>query len=331
MINKWRACLGGVGVASIGILSLLLLRNSPESAPTMSREAMRANSEREEALHPYRNRKWTEAEAKGLEMVREYGSSPDPQVQDQVGATRLQMGYAAAHQGAWDRAREHFQAAETGYKGTDFKTPDFGGVEDQAAYQAAVCLAADGKKEEALKEFEAFLTNHRESPLITAAHRRLVKLDEKNRGRYDEMLQKILDEQAAKARFERATCGPKALAYLIQKLGKGTVAYEVLAKDCRTTDDGTSLAGMQAGLKKYGIASYGYEVNRRDFANLPLPALWLSGEHYMVIERIDEGAATIYDPLTAKTRIQPLPKLGDTRFLATVLSLSPLSLFEATK
>lgn len=310
---------------------MLVMRNAPESASAMSREAVAAKGEREEALRPFSKRNWAEAEARGLEVVREFGSSLDPHVQDQVGATRLQMGYAAGRQGAWERAREHFQTAEANYKGTDFKTPDFGGVEDQAAYQAAVCLVADGKKEEAIKEFETFLTKHRESPLVTAAHRRLVKLDEKNRGRYDEMLQKILDERAAKARFERATCGPKAVAYLLQKLGKGTVAYEVIAKDCSTTDDGTSLAGMQAGLKKYGIASFGYEVNRRDFASLPLPALWLSGEHYLVVENIDESAATIYDPLTAKTRIQPLPKPGDTRFLATVLSLSPLSLSEATK
>ncbi|MBX7131505.1 MAG: tetratricopeptide repeat protein [Fimbriimonadaceae bacterium] len=324
----WKVLLAAVGVTSaVGVIWTL---TSAPKGDAKSAERVAAEDRQSAETH-YAKQDFAQAEKALSEVVARHAASTDPLVQDQVGVTRLRLGYAAARQGAWDRAREHFQTAEASYKGTDFKTPDFGGVEDQAAYQAAVCLAADGKKEEALKEFEAFLTKHRDSPLVKAAHRRLVMLDEKNRARYDTLLQKVLDEQAAKARFERATCGPKALAYLLQNLGKGTITYEVLAKDCGTTDDGTSLAGMQAGLKRHGIAAFGYEVNRKDFANLPLPALWLQGEHYLVVERIDESAATVYDPLTAKTRSEPLPKSGDTRFLATVLSLSPLSLSEATK
>ncbi|MBX7134863.1 MAG: hypothetical protein K1X67_19520 [Fimbriimonadaceae bacterium] len=328
MKASWRVALAVAGISATGGVIWMLASGTGDG---VSPAAVAAAKDLQQAETHYAKKDFAKAEQALAEVVARHAASTDPVVQDQVGVTRLRQGYAAARQGAWSRARAHFQTAEASYKGTDFKTPDFGGIEDQAAYQAAVCLAADGKQAEALKEFEAFLTKHKDTPLVKAAHRRLVMLDEKNRGRYDGLLQRVLDEQAAKARFERATCGPKALAYLLQKLGKETIAYEALAKDCGTTDDGTSLAGMQAGLKKYGVAAFGYEVNRKDFANLPLPALWLQGEHYLVVERIDDSAATVYDPLTAKTRTEPLPKLDDTRFLATVLSLSPLSLSEATK
>ena len=53
---------------------------------------------------------------------------------------------------------------------------DFGGVPDQAAYQAAVCLVGDGKPKEAEAEFVRFLRERPLSPLCHAAYGRLKRL-----------------------------------------------------------------------------------------------------------------------------------------------------------
>lgn len=315
---------------AIGLGLLLSPGGNTSGRPAVSEAARRVGTERAKAERAYAARDFSRAERELSVLVKEYEGSADPHVQDQVGVARLQLGYAAARQGDYRRARAYFQDAEDKYRGTDFQTADFGGIEDQAAYQAAVCLAASGEKTQAVRAFLAFLDQHPTSPLIKAAHRRLLKLDPASRERYDDLLQQKLDAQGAKARLERATCGPKALAYLLERVRGIEVDYQALVAECGTTEEGTTLADMKRALAGRGIPSYGYELARADFARLRLPALWLRGEHFLVVEDIGPASVTFYDPTRAARVTEPLAPPSDTQFLATVLSLYPVDI-EASK
>ena len=83
------------------------------------------------------------------EFIGKYKASPDKQVQDQVGSARMRLAYATARDKDWEGARKIFKEAAAQYKGTDVVSASFGGIKDQALYQAAVCLSAEGKKAEA--------------------------------------------------------------------------------------------------------------------------------------------------------------------------------------
>jgi hypothetical protein len=253
------------------------------------------------------------------EFVQRHADAPDPRVQDQVGRARLKLGYAAAHRKDFTGARAEFLTASREYRGTNAMSADFGGLPDQAAYQAAVCLAADGKKEEAEREFRRFLKDRALSPLVGAAYRRIERL----KGGPDEdaqaLLQSALDKQQARVRFETSVCGPKAIAHMLPMVGKPAADYKEIAKLCGTTDRGTTLEGMRAGLKKLGVETYGLQVNRDDFLRLPIPFLVLEDDHYVLVTEAKPREAIVFDPRFGSDRRMPLPA-SDSAFTATVLT-----------
>ena len=100
-------------------------------------------------------------------------SSKDKKAQDEVGAARMHLGYVVAKTEGYAKAREVFLAAAKSYKGSGAMDPEYGRPDDQAAYQAAVCLVAEGKKGQARKEFEQLIKERPKSPVIYQAFRRM--------------------------------------------------------------------------------------------------------------------------------------------------------------
>lgn len=88
------------------------------------------------------------------------------------------------------------------------------------------------------------------------------------------------------------------------------------------------MTGLTEGLKLCGLKSHGYELNRKDFANLPTPAIWLRGDHFFVVVLVFANQANLYDPMTGKTTALKLPDLDDRSFTATVLTLKKASISE---
>lgn len=264
-------------------------------------------------------------------FVRENEKKKDPKVQERVGQARLHLAYDAAKEGDFKAARAVFKETVRQYKGTGAMRADYGGVPDQAAYQAAVCLVADGKAEEAEAEFVRFMKERPLSPLVHAAHGRLVRM---NRGEskraWDELLQGAVTAQEKHIRFETSVCGPKAIEHWLPLLGKPKRDYKALAKLCGTTDAGTSLEGMRKGLRACGVETYGLEVNRADFNGLPVPFLLLEGDHYVLVTKVEPFRATVYDPRFNAEQRRDLPKLDSPDFAATVLTTTvPASLMSA--
>lgn len=264
-------------------------------------------------------------------FVQENVTAKDPKVQERVGQARLHLAYDAAKQGDFKAARAVFKETVNQYKGTGAMRADFGGVPDQAAYQAAVCLVADGKPKEAEGEFVRFIKERPLSPLVHAAHRRLTRLNEgESRREWDELLQHAVSAQEKHIRFETSVCGPKAIAHWLPLLGKPTRDYKELAKLCGTTDAGTTLEGMRKGLRACGVETFGLEVNRADFNVLPTPFLLLEGDHYVLVTKVEPFRATVYDPRYNAEGRRDLPKLDSPEFSATVLTTTvPDSLMRA--
>lgn len=285
----------------------------PVKPPTQDDLAFRDRSKADAIYHS------PQAKKAYSDFIDRWKNNPDKKVQDQVGAARIRLAYLTAKDNDWKGARQLFKETASEYKGTGEMRADFGGIKDQALYQAAVTLNAEGKKAEYRAALVDFLKTQKLSPLVNAAYKRLVKVDGKATAEDDALLQQALDAQEKKIRFEMAVCGPKAIAYLLKLEGKGDFDYKVLAKDCGTNDEGTTMEGLRKGLLAHGLDYFGYRVGKEDLSTLPCPAILCRGEHYVVVTHAGPGELTIYDPSRLSEEKLPLDKIDDPQFNAIFL------------
>lgn len=163
-----------------------------------------------------------------------------------------------------------------------------------------------------------------------ASYRRLVRLNGGTPRPQDEKLvQTALNLQQKRIRMEGAACGPKTVAYLLPILKRlgivnlGSIpAYEKISKLCSATERGTSVEDLREGLRKLGVPSYAFRLNRRDLARAPMPAILLSSGHYLGLLRVDGNQAVCYDSrFGAETRVT-LPPEDDPDYVADVIVFS---------
>jgi hypothetical protein len=303
----------------------------PKSAPALkhvpplrkslyrTEEAKHAEAKRRQADQLYRSDPRAAREQYAA-FVAEHKQDPNPEVQDEVGAARLRLGYLETKINGFAAAHAVFKEAEREYRGTGTMSAEFGGIADQGAYQAAVCLAAEGNKAEAEAAFLAFMSDYTKSPLIFAAHKRLLRLDPSKRQAYDQALSLAREKQEKDLRMALAMCGPLSIAYLQDPTSSPDPdRLKTLAKLCGTTEGGTTMQGMQDALQSLGFKPSAMLLNRKDFASLQTPAIWLLEGHYLVLERMSASRADVYDPLLRSRRAIALPSLADTQFSASVL------------
>jgi tetratricopeptide (TPR) repeat protein len=251
-------------------------------------------------------------------IIAKNAAGKDKKAQDEVAAARMRLGYVVAKTEGYAKAREVFLIAAKSYKGSGAMSPEFGRPDDQAAYQAAVCLVAEGKKDEARKEFQKLVVERPKSPIIYLAFRRMQRLGDPNKEEEGQM-QASIAKQEAWMKFEMSVCGPKAIVYLLERLGRPAKDYHEVAKLCGTTERGTDMQAMRDCLKQLGVETAGLMVNRRDFAELTVPALWLDKDHYVVLIGVKGTDAEVYDTRFANRTVVKLPPLDDPSFMATVL------------
>jgi len=303
----------GIGTAFAGIVSIVVWRRLYDGPKPRYKPLVAT------VVKPIENHELTGYLAKNEK-------SPDPKVQDKVSAVKIRLAYNEAKAGHWETARQQLLKTSHEYKGTGAMGADFGGIPDQAAYQAAVCLVAEGKKADAQKEFRTFIHDRPLSPLVTACYRRLVRLNDGQSLPADEKtLQVALDKQTVRVKLEKAACGPKAVAYLLPKLGHTSIDYHEIAKICGTgshDSGGTTLEQLRKGLAQLGVRSFAYRLNREDLQNAPMPAILLVTDHYMVLCGIKGNVASLYDPLHDEEREAPLPDLDSPSFSADLILFS---------
>lgn len=257
-----------------------------------------------------------------LKAVRdEFKPSQDPREVDLSQAASMRLAYDAGKRGDYKSAREEFLAiSNSGSKGNAYSST-YGSIPDQAAYQAAVCLAADGQSEAAKKEFRTFIQERPHSPLIHACYRRLVRMNGGVSDPKDEaLLQESVNVHQDRQQKLLASCDPKAIQKaLYLNLGK-VISLDQLMNDCGTTMKGSSMKDVLLTLRKYGADYEGYELNARDFANVRTPALWLKDDHFVVIEKVQNGLCFIFDPMTSSSRTERAPDPTKGKFSAFILA-----------
>ncbi len=259
------------------------------------------------------------------QYIEGHKSDSDRTVQDQVAGARIKKGFAQAKGKDFPAARTSMLEAAKEYKGTGKMTPLDGGAKDQATYQAAVCLLAMGKRDEAKTELIRFISDYPDSPQVNGAHKRLLKLCNKQElAQVEAQIDHTNEVRTNKLLIEQAKCGPRAITYLAHLLSKNVPAEADLIKVCGTSSTGTNMDGMVRGLKLCGLDGYGYALNRQDFGKMPTPALLLSQDHFFVVLGVGSDSARLYDPVKGLETQMPLPS-DDPSFSVNVLTLSKLS------
>lgn len=253
--------------------------------------------------------------------------STDPKVQDSVSTARIRLAYAYAKKDDFQAAKAILKKAEEHHKGTDRFDPESGSIPDQASYQAAIC-DLNIEQSKGIAALKAHIEKYPDSPTVYSALKRLQRiLSPADLAKIQDRVDRRAAERADKARLAESMCGPLAVAELLRLLGKGVPSESKLVEWCGTTAVGTHLAGMKRALQNCEVPTFAYQLNLTDFKSMPLPALWLRGEHYLVIRARDQKGLELYDPLDKSTRREPMPEV-DPQFLATVLTVQQLSIPE---
>lgn len=259
-----------------------------------------------------------------LETFERLRSSSDPVDQDRASTAQMRLAYERADRKDFVGARDLLVQAAKGNRGTGKTSPDFGGIKDQAAYQAAVCLVALDRKDEALQEFRSFLKEYSHSPLVHAAFRRIKHLTGGKPTAEDEAaFQHAVTLQENAARIASKMCGPKALQFILRRLTPAP-SLDLITQRCHVDDQGTSVAGMLAALESFGISAEAGELNVSDFLAQRFPIIRLEGDHYTVVTGVNTKSLFFFDPLDGQMHEAPAPKADNAQFRAVVISCGPL-------
>lgn len=311
----------GLGVVLSSVAAIIVLSPKPKKAPAPLTIGQVARLDRDKADKVANS---PQGKAAYNEFINHWKDNPDKHVQDEVGAARIRLAYVDAKDRNWEEARKTFKQAAVEYKGTGTMGADFGGIKDQALYQAAVCLNGEGKKAEYRAALVDFIKTQPMSPLVHAAYKRLVMLDGKATPEVDALLQGAINKQQKQVRFETSVCGPKCIVKILELAKASPVPdYKEIAKECGTTDSGTTIDGMRKALKAHGQEFFGFELARADLPKIATPAIFYATDHYLVVTKVKGQLVTAYDPMTEKERDIDFSKVTDDKFNPVFLLKEP--------
>lgn len=309
MQHRNRIALGvvclGCGIGTYMVLNSL---NSPSSIAKL------------QSVENLRHKSTSSYEKELQKFVAQYDSSHSKTDQDAVISAKLRLGYALAKKGDYTQARSTLLSASKN-SGTGTPNPDYGTLEDQARYQAIVCLVADKKVEAARKEFLQFIKDRPTSALAIQCFRRLVRLNGGVPRKSDqEAFERADSLHQAEVQRQLASCGPLVINRLLTKLAYQVPQIEELMEECKTNESGTDLESMRRVLQRRGLNWTGYALNRQDFSKMPLPCIWMQQDHYVLVEAVTPEFALVFDPMFNGLRKEQLPPIDDRKFSAIVLA-----------
>ena len=270
----------------------------------------------------YESGDYASARTAYLEVIEANKTNPDLNVQDEVAVSRIRLGYLHAKEGDFESARSVFLEAAEDYAGNGYNS-EFGTLPEQATYQAAVCLVAEGRGSAAERAFVTFIEENPHSALTQAAFRRLVQLnDGEAKAEHQALVQRATTAREAYQRRQQALCGPKAVAEVLRRLSISGADLDEIAKRCETTDSGTTMAGMIKALESFDLKATGYRLAYRDLKSLSVPAIWLQGDHYLVIISVDGRKIEIFDPASESISSRTLPEKDLHRYTLDILKIT---------
>lgn len=115
------------------------------------------------------------------------------------------------------------------------------------------------------------------------------------------------------ASAEQADCGPRALLLLCQREGIRANLPQ-LRQLAGTTQEGTSLAGLEKAAKSVGLKAEGVQVSREALGDVDMPALaYVNGNHFITVLSVqgrgEDATATVHDPNNAQEQTIPQERL----------------------
>ena len=278
--------------------------------PDKARAAEQARGE--DPLTPLRDDyaagRWTDVESKAAELMQAKQFSSSNVERKQAAQAELMAGYAAAWRKDYPLAASRFRTVQT----LAGELPDHGApvqrlgevnptLEEEAALQHAVCVGAEGNKQDAEAEYDGFMRQYPQSILVHAAIKRIARLHKGDIPKDAEALWTDAMKQQKQAddarRREQSLCGPACLAELLRRQGKPADVH-ALASEMHTGVDGTTLANLAQTAQKHGFAARGLMLTPKGLARQPLPVVaLLNPGHYVLAQHVDaSGAVEAWDP-----------------------------------
>ncbi len=286
----------------------------------------------------YNHGRYREAEAQARKVVALYAHSSRVPQREQAAQARSVMAYAAARRHNLAAARSQFtlleQEASSLPDGGKLETrpgEDRPALNQDAAYQHAVCTAALGQPKAAEVEYLAFVRRFPTSPLVSGAIGRIARMHGGNVPKAAEELWQMAEQRTQEQQTQReihgSSCGPECLAELLRRQGTHAPVAE-LVKEMRTNAQGTSLEALAQACRKRGLQPQGLALTQKGLTEqtLPVIALLLPG-HYVLVEAVSPLGVTVWDPDTfgvGQPKSHPLPLSQWRRcWSGVVLAFSP--------
>jgi predicted double-glycine peptidase len=263
------------------------------------------------AVDAYNKGNYREAEAAARKIIDANTGSKNPAKRRKSVEARYVLAFSAARRKQMSQARDRFadmkkEAATLPDKGKQAPLPGTvrPTLEEDAAYQHAVCTAAMGDKKTAEAEYMAFIRDYPESPLTGAAVERIRRLHGGHTVRAAEeawkkssLIARARDEQRRKEQeMAMSKCGPECLSEFLRRRGK-SVSSNTLAKELKTSTGGTSLLSIVRVAKAHGLNAKGYTLSDKALGKQPLPMISLIRPgHYVVVDKVTADSVSIWDP-----------------------------------
>ncbi len=276
------------------------------------RPARPAAARPEDPVQPLRDAynagQYSAVEAASLRLVSEAKTSQSRTVQEQGAEAGSLLAYAAARRHDLVLARQRFAAAqmEAARLPDKGKQADLPGqvsptLEEDAAFQHAVCTNALGDPAGAEKEYVAWMRQYPESPLRNAVVLRLEKLHGGNLTPAEEAVRQQASRTAQVRQEgrerEASLCGPECLAELLRRRGEAGVSVHRLADVMHTSDRGTTLAALAESAGRHGFAARGLALTPHGLTEQKLPVIALVAPgHYVLVDRVTAAGVTLWDP-----------------------------------
>lgn len=290
------------------------------------------------AMDAYASGNYKEAEAAALRVRDAAAGSNNPEVRERAVEAQSILAYSAARRKDFELASERFEvmrkeAARLPDKGKQepgagYITPT---LEEDAAYQRAVCTAAMGDKKAAEAEYLRFIREHPDSSLIYGAIRRVERLHDGKLPKEAEKVfmqaKKTVQDRDKKRLREQSMCGPDCLAELLRRRGEKP-DVKALAKELGTNENGTSLKALADTAGKHGYATEGLSLTWDGLHKQPVPLVaLLRPGHYVIVNNVGRLGVTVWDPNGAglhKPSIRRLsPKSFTSEWTGIALVLKP--------
>ncbi len=255
--------------------------------------------------------RYPEVENAAAQVIRQAAQQPTLPHRKAAAHAGSLLAYAAARRHDLKLARVRFTAAQK----QAAALPDKGKLparfgetsatlEEDDAFQHAVCTGALGDKPAAEAEYVAFMRRFPESPLVQASVKRIARMHGGDIPPADEAvwrgaMQTAQTHQSAQQR-EASLCGPECLAELLRRRGEAADVH-ALAREMQTSDRGTSLAVLADAAQTHGFQPQGLALTQKGLMQTlagrhrPVIALVAPG-HYVLVEAAAPGGVTVWDP-----------------------------------